>query len=55
VFGGLWWSSWHRRRYYGCSPYYGGYGRGYYPRYRFGGLGLVLFLAAVDRFFDRHF
>jgi len=43
----------YHRHFYGYDPYgCGGWG---YRRQRFGGLGLILFLTAVDRFFDRHF
>jgi hypothetical protein len=38
----------YHHHFYGFNPYG-------YRRARFGGMGLVLFLAAVDRFFDRHF
>jgi len=41
----------YHRHFYGYHPYYGWD----YRRHRFGGLGLIMLLAAVDRFFDRHF
>jgi hypothetical protein len=43
----------YHRHFYGNNPYTGWAG-GCRP-HRFGGLGLILFLAAIDRFFDRHF
>lgn len=42
----------YHHHFYGYNPYCGWGG---YRRHRFGGLGLILLLAAVDRFFDRHF
>lgn len=41
----------YHHHFYGYNPYVGWGWR----RPRLGGLGLILLLAAVDRFFDRHF
>ena len=41
----------YHHHFYGYNPYSGWGCR----RHRFGGLGLIMLLAAVDRFFDRHF